>query len=160
MMALDADAVTALYDALVSHALSLGVFDSVDDHEPANPPGSGVTAAVLLGPISPARAGSGLTSTSARLEFSIRIYLPRQATPRSNNDRTLLAATAAVIAGLSEDFELTNVPDDLVRQTDLLGAYGDPCAAEPGWITEGGSPYRIQEITVPLILNDVFPQGA
>lgn len=159
-MALDAAAVGALYDALVTHAMSLGIFDSVGDHEPANPPGTGLTAAVLLGPIAPARSASGLISTSARLEFSIRIYSPRMQTPRSSVDRALLVATATVLAALSGDFELTNVPDDLVRLVDLLGAYGDPLEANPGWITEGGSPYRIQEITVPLILNDVFPQVA
>jgi hypothetical protein len=158
-MAFNADAITALYDALQSNALTLGVFDSVDDHEPVNPPGKGLTAALMMGDLGPAPHGSGLASTSARLEFAIRIYGPRLKTPRSNVDRDLLAATVLLIGQYSADFELVNVPDGLVRCIDLLGAYGEPVNAKPGWLTQDGSPYRVQEITVPLILNDVWPQG-
>jgi len=42
----------------------------------------------------------------------------------------------------------------------LLGAFGDPLKFEPGWLDPNGSPYRVGELTLPLILNDVFPQGA
>jgi hypothetical protein len=158
-MAFGPDAITALYDALQSNALTLGLFDAVDDHEPANPPGKGLTAAVMMGDLGPAPRGSGLASTSARQEFAIRIYGSRLKTPRSNVDRDILAATVALIGQYSADFELVNVPDGLVRCIDLLGAWGEPLNAKPGWLTQDGSPYRIQEITVPLILNDVWPQG-
>lgn len=158
-MAFNADDITALYDALQSNALTLGLFDKVGDHEPSNAPGKGLTAAVMMGDLGPTPRGSGLASTSARLEFSIRIYGPRLKTPRPNVDRDLLAATVLLIGQYSADFELVNVPDGLVRCIDLLGAYGEPVNAKPGWLTQDGSPYRIQEITVPLILNDVWPQG-
>lgn len=159
-MALDSAAIVSIYDALLSHAQSLGVFQQTVDHEPRSMPGPKLTCAVLLGPLSPVPRGSGLSSTSARLEFSVRVYSPAMATPEGSRDRDVLSAACQLMAAYSGDFEFANVPAGLIRNMDLLGAYGDPLKAEPGWLQQDGGYYRIEEITVPLILNDVFAQVA
>jgi hypothetical protein len=159
-MALDPAAIVSIYDALMSHSQALGIFQQTVDHEPRSMPGPKLTCAVLLGDFGPAPRGSGLASTSARLEFSVRIYSPAMATPDGARDRDVLSAACQLMAAYSGDFEFENVPEGLIRNVDLLGAYGDPLKAQPGWLQQDGGYYRIEEITVPLILNDVFAQVA
>ncbi|NUR94574.1 MAG: hypothetical protein HOV67_04855, partial [Kribbellaceae bacterium] len=64
---------TTIINAVAGHALASGYFDSVNGHEPLSPPTSGVTAAVWTEQIGPARGGSGLNSTSARLALFVRL---------------------------------------------------------------------------------------
>lgn len=156
-MALDGNGITAIYDALTTHAQTLGLFDRVNDHETTNPPGRGLSCSILLGPLAPVR-GSGLASTSGRLEMTARVYAPRPSTTPGMVDRQILGAAVLLLAAYSGDFELDNVPDGLVRAIDLLGAYGAGLSMEPGWLTQDGTPYRIAEITLPLILNDMWGQ--
>lgn len=153
-------AIEAVYSAVESHAKILGIFDGgVNDHEPWSAPGAGLSCAIMLGPIAPIRAG-GLAATSGRLELQVRIYSPRLQQPSGGTDKAVLAAVCQLMAAYSGDFELEAVPDDLVRMIDLLGAYGAPLAAQPGWLEQDGQRYRIQEITLPLILNDMWGQVA
>lgn len=152
--------IEAVYSAVESHARTLGIFDGgVDDHEPWNAPSGGLACAILLGPITPIRAG-GLAATSGRLELQIRVYSPRLQQPSGGTDKTVLAAVCLLMAAYSGDFELAAVPDDLVRMIDLLGAYGAPLSAQPGWLEQDGQRYRVHEITLPLILNDMWGQVA
>ena len=164
MSGLDVDAVTALYDAIVSHAQTSGLFSGgVTDHEPLNPPAAGLSCAVLLGPLVPIGRASGLNVTSGRLEFQVRIYSTRVQLPAGGIDRQMLRAVATLLAAYSDDFELLatgGIPEGLVRMIDLLGAYGTPLQAQPGWLTQDGAPYRVTEITLPLILNDMWGQRA
>ena len=105
MSGLDADAVVTLYDAVVSHAQVTGLFGAgVTDHEPLNPPATGLSAAVLLGPLAPVGRASGLGATSGRLEFQVRIYSPRVSLPSGPTDRTVLRAAAVLMAAYSGDF--------------------------------------------------------
>jgi hypothetical protein len=160
MMPLDPAHITAIYDALGDMAKKSGLFGPVTDHEALNPPGKGLTCSVLLGPLEPAARASGLATTSARLEFTLRIQAPRSSQPQGQIDRDVLNAAVTLIAALSADFALTGVPDSLVRNVDIFGAYGPGLGFKPGWITQGETPYRMGDVTVPLILNDVFPQVA
>lgn len=160
MAGFDVDAVTAIYDALVSHASVTGLFGAgTADHEPLNPPGTGMSCAVLLGPLAPIRA-SGLRSTSGRLEFGVRIYSPAVQLPAGGVDRKLLQAASTLLAAYTGDFGLVvgEIAAGLIRMIDLLGAYGTPLSMTPGWLTQDSVPYRIAEITLPLILNDMWSQ--
>ena len=158
-MALDADGITAIYDALTTHAKVLGMFDRVGDHESTNPPGRGLSCSVLLGPITPIKS-SGLPATSGRMEMTVRVEAPRLSTTPGRVDRDVLGAACQLLAAYTADFELDGVPDGLVRAIDLLGAYGTGLSMQPGWRTQDGSPYRVAEITLPLILNDMWGQTA
>lgn len=146
--------VTQIFDAMVSHALSSGRFDSVERHEPKAKPGNGVHAAVWVQSVDPIRA-SGLGSTSGRVEISIRIYMNMLSEPQDDIDRAILEAADALLAAYSGDFELGG----LVRSVDLLGAYGAPLSGRGGYIRQDNTLYRVMVLTVPLIVNDIWTQN-
>jgi len=143
--------VGALTDALASHVLALGVAETFTSHEPKSAPGQGVTAATWFENIGPVKS-SGLNTTSGRVEFTVRLYSPMIGEPQDAIDPDLLAATSAVIAALSSDFTLAAS----VRHVDLLGSDGTPLSAVSGYVNQDGRLYRVVDITVPLIVNDIW----
>lgn len=146
--------VTSIFDAMVSHALGLGVFDSVEEHEPKSAPGNDVHAAFWVQSVEPIRS-SGLNATSGRVEVSVRIYMNMLQEPQDDIDRELLQAADALLGAYSGDFELGG----LVRSVDLLGAYGTPLSARGGYIRQDNKLYRVMVLTVPLIVNDIWTQS-
>lgn len=152
-MALD---LAPVVDKLVSHAAASGHFARVNQHEPKNAPGSGLTAAVWPQLGQPARGMSGLNSTTFRVEFRIRIYSNMLAQPVDQIDTTMLTAVSTLLADYSAGFTLGG----LVRNVDLLGAAGNPLSWQAGYLTIDQKSYRIVDITVPLVINDVFDQSA
>jgi hypothetical protein len=159
-MTLDVATIKSVYSALKSHAKTLALFPAgVQGHEPLNAPPNGLSLAVVRGALTPIRA-SGLASTSARLEFAVRIYSTGLQQPTDGMDEQLLGAECALMNAYSGDFELDGVTAGLIRMIDLLGAYGAPLQSMPGWIDQDGHQFRTADITVPLILNDLFGQEA
>ncbi|NUT23278.1 MAG: hypothetical protein HOV77_29260 [Hamadaea sp.] len=152
-MALD---IRTILDAVESHALASGYFAAVNGHEPKSPPVSGITCAVWVEQIGPARGGSGLNSTSSRLALFVRLYSSLMQQPADAIDPDLMTALDALMTAYSGDFTL----DGLVRQVDLLGTYGDPLGARAGYLAEAGGEYRVMTITLPLIVNDLWDQEA
>ncbi|MFD5814414.1 hypothetical protein [Streptomyces sp. NPDC127038] len=148
--------IRTILDAVESHALSSGFFSAVNGHEPKSAPQSGITCAVWVEQIGPARGGSGLDSTSARLALNVRLYTSMVSEPEDAIDPDMMTALDALMAAYSGDFEL----DGLVRQVDLLGHYGDPLGARAGYLTTSGAEYRVLTITLPLIVNDLWSQSA
>ena len=47
----------------------------------------------------------------------------------------------------------------LVRCVDLLGMYGTPMQMTPGWLEADSAPFRVAEITLPVVLNDMWIQS-
>ncbi|MFI8301566.1 hypothetical protein ACIGCZ_37290 [Streptomyces nigra] len=152
-MALD---IRTILDAVESHALASGYFAAVNGHEPKSPPVSGITCAVWVEQIGPARGSSGLTSSSARLALFVRLYSSLVQQPADAIDSNLMTALDALMAAYSGDFTLGG----LIRHVDLLGAYGDPLSARAGYLAEAGAEYRVMTITLPLIVNDLWAQVA
>lgn len=140
-------------NALVSHALASGMFETVNGHEPVNAPGNGLTAAVWAGRIDPIRA-SGLDSTSLRVTFSVRVYSSANAEDLDAIDPNVLAAVCALMAAYSGDFTLAGG----ARNIDLLGANGVAMSAQAGYLDQDGAKFRVMTISVPIIYNDVFEQ--
>lgn len=151
-MALDID---TLMSELISHAQSLSVFDEVNGHEPKSAPGRGVTAAVWVQDVMPLRS-SGLASTSVRLELMWRLYSPMISEAPDAIDPNMIKALDALCGAYSGDFQL----DGAVRQIDLLGAHGDPMRARAGYLNQDGRLYRVIDLTVPLVINDLWEQSA
>lgn len=139
---------------LTSHAQALGVFGQVLAHEPVSAPGSGLTFAVWLGDIGPVQS-SGLNSTSARVTFNGRVYLPADTEPMDDVDLVIGGAAASVIGAYSGDFTLGGT----VRNVDLLGE-GEALKARLGYLQLGSTTYRIATITIPTTINDVWTQAA
>lgn len=143
----------AILDAVVSHALASGQFERVNQHEPKNAPGNGLTAAVWVETIAPVRS-SGLAATSAVVTLNVRLYVSMLAEPQDAIDPNIVAAVDALMTAYSGDFELGG----LVQAVDLLGMAGVPMSARAGYLDQDGKLFRVMTITLPLIVNDVWEQ--
>lgn len=151
-MALD---LTAPRSWLTSHAQAAGSFERVLSHEPVSAPGSGLTYAVWLSDLGPARS-SGLNTTSARVVYTGRLYLPADTEPMDDVDLTIGQAAAAVIGAYSGDFTLGGS----VRNVDLLGEGSEALRARLGYLQLDSTTYRIATLTIPTTVNDAWTQGA
>ncbi len=141
---------------LVSHAKRTGLFDRVLAHEPKNKPGRGLTYAVWLDRIEPARARSGLRATTARVVLKGRIYTNMLQEPQDKIDIQVMDATDKMFEAYSADFELGENTD---RFIDLMGiTQGHTLDAESGYINIDNMVYRVMTITIPVIVNDAWPQ--
>lgn len=146
--------ISGILDAVVSHAMASGHFEQVNGHEPANAPSLGLTAAVWADEVRP--VASGLSTTTVRLAFNVRIYTSTQSEPADAIDPALIAAVDDLCAAYIGDFTL----DGLVRQVDVFGAHGNPLLVRAGYIQQSGAIYRVMTITLPVIVNDLWEQVA
>jgi hypothetical protein len=150
---MDADAIFA---AVQSHALASGLFERVNAHEPMNPPGNGLSAAIWVQKIGPVGAASGLNSTTGRLAIYVRVYSSIQQQPFDAIDPNLLSAVTTLMGAYSGDFELGGE----VRDVDLMGEHGQPLEADAGYVDQNGVISRVMTIVLPLIINDLWQQVA
>jgi hypothetical protein len=150
-------ATASIVAAITDHAATLGLFERVVGHEPKNAPGSGLSCVAWCDSIGPARNQSGLAATTALLVFNVRVYGSMLAEPQDGIDPELLSATDALMAAYAADFDLSG----LVREVDLLGLAGNnPLAARFGYLSQDGKLFRVATITLPLLINDLWPQAA
>lgn len=146
--------VAGLIDKLVSHAMSLGIFEKVNTHEPKSAPGRGLNCAIWIQTIEPVPRMSGLASTSGRLEFRTRLYMPMSREPEDDIDPAMITALDTLMDAYSGDFDL----GESVVGIDLLGAWGTPLSAQAGYLPQDNRMYRVLDITLPVILADVWDQ--
>lgn len=146
----------AILAAVQSHAETLAVFERAGTHEPKNAPGNGLSIAVWAGPMRAVPAASGLAAMSARLELVVRVYNPMLQKPYDDIDPTVLDAVDALFTAYAADFELGG----LVRNVDLLGQHGTALSAVPGYLSQDGKLFRVMDITLPLIINDLWNEVA
>lgn len=152
-LSIDTNAIVA---ALESHALSTGQIERANRHEVISQPGTGISAAIWPQRLGPVPAGSGLASTTGRIEFMVRLMTAAIAQPTDDIDPAMISAADALMAAYSGDFTLGG----LVRNVDLLGGTGTPLSWNAGYLrlTDGGTS-RVIDITVPLIVNDLYNQA-
>jgi len=148
--------VNALIDAVVSHASASGYFDLVQGHEPKSAPGGDLTFAVFLSNLAPAPRASGLSISSARVELTGRIYKPFREQPEDLIDPRLAEAADVLFTAYIADFELGGT----ARNIDVNGSQGAGLNARAGYQAIDGQTYRVIDITIPIIVNDVWTQGA
>lgn len=151
-MSIDA---TTLIGAVRDHALTTGLFERVNGHEPKNAPGNGLTAAVWVQDIGPVLS-SGLAKTSARLALNVRIYSSMLQEPQDAIDPNIVSAVDDLFTAYSSDFELGGN----VRCVDLLGMAGAPLSAQAGYLEQDKKLFRVMTITLPLIVDDAWDQVA
>jgi hypothetical protein len=82
-----------------------------------------------------------------------RVYSSMMAEPQDRIDIDLSAATSYLLAQLTGDFGIIGA------YIDLLGAYGDGLGSDFGYITQDRTVFRVSDITIPFICDDVFDQG-
>lgn len=151
--------ITDILDRVVSHAAASGLFDQVNTHEPKAAPGNGITCAVWVQNLRPALGKSGLNATSGYLEFRVRLYANMLQQPEDAIDPNMLLAAITLMAAYSGDFQLS----DSVKNIDLLGADGPGLSLVAGYISLGGQGRQIQrvmDITLPVVINDLWSQVA
>lgn len=149
-MALDID---TLMSRVTSHAQTLGVFAKVNGHEPKSAPGRGVTAAVWVQSVDPIES-SGLDSTTVRVELMWRLYTPMIQEVPDAIDPSVLKALDRLCAAYTGAFTLAG----MVRQVDVRGAYGDAMRARAAYLNQDGRLYRVMDLTLPLIVNDLWSE--
>lgn len=146
----------AIIGAVQSHALSTGRFDRVNGHEPKNSPGSGVTAAHWVQAVRPVARASGLSTTSAVIVLTVRLYSNMLAEPQDGIDPAMSGALHELFTAYSGDFDLNGTVDAV----DLLGMTGGvPLSAVAGYLNQGGPMYRVYDITLPCLIYNVWAQA-
>lgn len=148
---------SGILDAVVSHAQRIGHLEQVNQHEPKSAPTGVLTGAVWVQEIRPVPAVSGLASTSVLVLLQVRIYSNMLSEPQDAIDPDVLTAVDALMRAYSGDFTLGG----LVKQVDLLGAHSQGgLFARAGYLPQDGRLYRVMDISLPLVINDLWTQEA
>lgn len=143
-----------IFDAVVSDAQRSGYFDKVNQHEPKRAPNSGVTAAIWVQSVEPIGAISGLATTSARIVFTLRMYSNMLKEPQDMIDPAMIKAVSNLMRRYHDDFDF----EGAIRNIDLLGAYGVALSAISGYLEIDKKEFRIVDMTIPCLVDDVWPQ--
>lgn len=151
-----------LITATVSHAAATGLFDQVQGGEFTGAPGNGLSCAVWVNDLTPVQS-SGLASTSMRVELFVRVYTNAFTDPPDIIDPAAVDAVDTLLADYVGNFTLGG----LIREVDVRGADGNPIRVQAGYLTLGagrdagssGRTYRVMTITLPLIVNDLYPEA-
>ena len=146
-MSFDAAASKALFSALTSHARKLGIFDRVNSHEPENTPGKDLSCSITLGAIAADPSASGLAMVSGTITFGVRVWSSMMQKPLDAVDPNVLGAVSILLNEYSGNFTLGGT----VRDIDLLAL-----KAQPGYLNHEGKEFRVIEITVPIVVNDLW----
>lgn len=143
-------------DALISHAGSTGYFVSLNSVDVGSvPTNEGLSAVLWPRRITPAPGRSGLASTSVVMTFVMRLFHSSATDPLGQIDPLMISATDALLNAYSSDFTLGGI----VAEVDLLGQYGEALRSDSGWLDMGDDgKFRIVDITIPLVINDVWTQ--
>lgn len=148
-------AVDALLKAIKTDATKLGVFRRVIGHEPKSAPGSGVSFAYWLGPVTAARGLGGLNSTGGRVIINGRVYAPFLAKDEDITERDLTHALLELIASYSGGFTVGGT----VYAIDLLGMHGVSLeTGSVGYIEMDSLHYRAADLTIPVLIDNLWTQ--
>lgn len=139
---------------VADHGRASGAFERALIGEPKSPPGTGRTFAVWTEPIGP--ASSGLSSTSLVMRFTVRVYVPMLEQPQDEVELDAVMGADVLMAAYNGDFTLGGA----VRNVDIFGEYGQALTVEPGYVTLDSTMFRIMDINLPLVVNDVYDQAA
>ena len=146
--------ITAILDSVQSQVEALGLFETVNLHEPKSKPGNGLTCAIWADKVGPAIGGSGLDNTSALVVMAVRVYTSMLQEPYDLIDPNMISAVDGLLTAFSGAFTLSGN----LRDVDLLGEFGTPLTAVAGYINQDGKLLRVMTITLPLVVNDVWKQ--
>lgn len=146
--------INAILSALVSHAMSTGYFQQVNEHESKQSAFEGMTCEIWVEQVAPVKT-SGLATTSIRIQFQVRIYSGTMQEPYDNIESDLVTALDALMRDYISDFTLGG----LVRHVDVFGAHGTHVMARTGFVNHDGKEFRVFSINLPLIVDDLWDQA-
>lgn len=151
----DVDVVGAL-TRLLDHAKALGVFEVARLTEFKSAPPNSLCFALWVQRLGPAPTGSGLSSTTALLRTTARIYFPMTHKPEAEIEPKVFGAASAYLGRINGDFTLGG----LVRNIDILGEEGDAPTWEAGHVTIDNKPFRVADLNMNIVFNDSWEQRA
>jgi hypothetical protein len=146
--------IAAIIDALTSRAGALGVFDQVNAHEPKNAPGRGIVCSCWWTTMRPVGSASGLAAARVLVEFQYRIQTSMLQEPQDAIDPLVMDATDQLFSSLIGGFTLGG----LLRNIDLFGGESEGLRAVGGYLNQDSKLYRVSDIYVPMVVNDVYPE--
>lgn len=153
-MAFDEAAAHALIANAASYAEALGVFRTVNTHEPKAPPPTGLRYAVWVDEIAPAGPDSGLAETSGIVTLVGRVFGNMLARPEDEIDPRMTSAVTRLMITYSGHYTLGGT----IRNIDLMRM-----GAKAGYVTyhggNGDTTYRIMDLTIPCVVNDMWDQA-
>jgi hypothetical protein len=149
-LSFNAAAVLALFDAVKSLALGLGQFQNVAGHEPKSAPTNGLNCAIWVESIKPV-ASSGLASVSGEVTFGLRVYKDFLSRPEDSTDPMVLTAACGLLAAYSGAFTFGGT----VRNVDVMTA-----GAQAGYLNQDGRMFRVMDVTLPVVINDLWTEVA
>jgi hypothetical protein len=138
----------ALFSAIRSMAKKLAVFPAVIGHDPENAPPAGLSCSIMLGTVKPVTS-SGLASVSGEVTLMVHVWNFASKRPLDDVDPAVLAATCSLMGAFAGGFTLGGT----VREVDLFGM-----DAQPGYVNFEGKEFRTMQISVPIVINDLFEE--
>lgn len=146
-----------LLSGLQTMGQSSGKFEQVMLHEPKSAPSAGgLTLCFWLDKVVPFAEGSGLASVSMAAVVNGRIYVKFLAEPEDAIDSILAGAADDLMSQLCSGFTLGG----LVRNVDIFGeSFDRGLELDYGYITQDGTVFRVADLVIPLILNDVYVEA-
>jgi hypothetical protein len=137
--------IKAAQQAVVDHLMSVGHFDNVAQHEPAQPPGKGLYASMWFEAIRPVADLSSLAAAGMLYVYVVRMYKNTESTPKDGIDIDLVEALDAVCGALIEDTTL----GDSAFTVDVLGIQ-----ATTDYVDFGRNQwYRVIDLSLPVVLD-------
>jgi hypothetical protein len=137
-----------LFAKVRSIAKGLGVFSATIGHDPENAPPAGLSCSIMLGTVKPVTS-SGLASVSGEVTFMVHVWNFASKRPLDEVDPAVLSATCSLMGAFAGGFTL----GETVREVDLFGM-----DAQPGYVNFEGKEYRTMQISVPVVINDMFAE--
>lgn len=152
-------AVYGIFGSVESLCRELGVFETVNQHEPKSPPTAGMACAVWVNAIVPLTKRSGLNFTDGSINLRIRVYTPFASQPYDAIDPNVLTSVCDLLAALSGDFTFNGQWN--VRCIDLMGGEGsgEKLDATAGYLELDRKVFRIMTIRCPVIVNNMWGQA-
>jgi hypothetical protein len=142
--------------ALASHVAAGGYCNQVTGHEPKGAPGGpgDVVAAVWFQTLTPTGANSSLIKTDVLLTFTARFYVPMLSEPQDEIDPRVTDAMVDLMDRVNGDFTLGGTCD----YVDLLGQHGQALSAQAGYLEISRALQRVVDVTIPVVVLDVWTQ--
>jgi len=156
--------VAAVQTALVDHAAALGVFGSVNGHEPRNAPSDAPALSLYAVGARPLPRGSGLAVVSVALDWAARVSVPAAVGDLDAVERLVSAAGLAYWAAVVSDLDLAlgaaQLPAGMsMWGLDVLGVHGQGTRMELGYLVPDATPLRVATVSLPIIVNDVLTEA-
>lgn len=142
-----------ILDKVVSHAASLGVFDSVQAYESVSSPDNTVDCNIWLDTIFP--IPGGLDQTSVCMVFNVSILASLLSEPYEETDKKMIVALDALMAAYNGDFTL----GDTIRNVDILGQFTEGLRVTAEYARIDGTVYRAMSVSLPLLVDAVWEQN-